>query len=170
MRSPSLMPRAIATVAVATSVVALVLTSASPALGQTAPAASLGPSAAPSTEGSVSPSASAGACTTSSASTPARALVASRVQVGDPVAPRWFASDGQSLWVHEPTSLVRLDMATSAITGQVPMYVDYGYDASGEGAVWQTDFGHDALLRIDPVAAKLVTSIPLGSDTAPEGV
>src|SRR6476646_3214067 len=43
-----------------------------------------------------------------------------RIQVGEAVGPRWFASDGQSLWVHEPTSLVRLDLATSAITVQVP--------------------------------------------------
>src|SRR5690349_4206155 len=28
-----------------------------------------------------------------------------RIQVGEPVGPRWFAADGQSLWVHEPTSL-----------------------------------------------------------------
>ena len=44
----------------------------------------------------------------------------------------------------------------------------YGYATTGEGAVWQTDFGRDAVLRIDPVADKIVASIPVGS--APEGV
>ena len=93
----------------------------------------------------------------------------SRAQVGAPVAPRWFAADGQSLWVHEPTSLVRVDLATSAITGKVPMNsMDYGYETTGAGSVWQTDYDHDVLLRIDPVAGKVVASIPVGS--APEGV
>ena len=93
----------------------------------------------------------------------------SRIQVGQPVAPRWFAADGQSLWVHEPTSLVRVDLATSAITGQVPLNsIEYGYVTTGEGAVWQTDFGGDDVLRIDPVSGKVLATIPVGS--APEGV
>ena len=83
--------------------------------------------------------------------------------------PRWFAADDTSLWVHEPTSLVRVDLATSAITGTVPLTsIDYGYDATGAGAVWQTDYGDDVLLRIDPVAGKVLATIPVGS--APEGV
>ena len=48
--------------------------------------------------------------------------------------------------------------------------IDYGYVTSGAGAVWQTDFDRDALLRVDPVAGRLVATIPLGSDSAPEGV
>jgi hypothetical protein len=64
----------------------------------------------------------------------------SRTQVGAPVAPRWFAADDQSLWVHEPTSLVRVDLATSAVTGQVPLsWMDYGYVTTGAGSVWQSD-------------------------------
>ena len=39
---------------------------------------------------------------------------------------------------------------------------------TGAGAVWQTDFENDYLLRIDPVAGKVVASIPVGS--GPEGV
>jgi len=62
-----------------------------------------------------------------------------------------------------------VDLATSAIAGQVPLdWIEYGYVATGEGAVWQTDFDHNAVLRIDPVAGKVVASIPVGS--APEGV
>jgi virginiamycin B lyase len=93
----------------------------------------------------------------------------SRIQVGEPVEPRWFAADGQSLWVHEPTSLVQVDLATSAITGTVPLnWMNYGYVTTGAGAVWQTDYENDTLVRIDPVAGKVVETIPVGS--APEGV
>ena len=93
----------------------------------------------------------------------------SRIQVGEPVAPRWFAADDTSLWVHEPTSLVRVDLATSAITGHVPLnWMDYGYATTGAGSVWQTDYENDVLLRIDPVTGKVLASIPVGS--APEGV
>ena len=44
----------------------------------------------------------------------------SRIQVGDPIDTRWFAADDTSLWVHQLTSLVRVDLATSAVTGTVP--------------------------------------------------
>ena len=57
-----------------------------------------------------------------------------------------------------------MDLATSAITGQIPMnWMEYGYVATGAGAVWQSDYENDALLRIDPVAGKVVASIPVGS-------
>jgi YVTN family beta-propeller protein len=92
----------------------------------------------------------------------------SQVTVGDPVSPRWFTSDGQSLWVHEVAGLVRVDMATSAVTGQVPEYQQYGYATTGAGAVWQSDFDHDALQRIDPVTDTVVKTIPVGG--GPEGV
>ncbi len=168
MRYPSVAARAIITVAVATSVIAGAVTAASPALGQTAPAASAGIAATRSTEVAESPSASAGVGPEASGSIPPGAQIDGRVDVGDPVSPRWFTSDGQSLWVHELTGLVRVDMATSAITGQVPMYQEYGYATTGAGAVWQTDYAQDVLLRIDPVADKVVASIPVGLQ--PEGV
>ena len=93
----------------------------------------------------------------------------SRIQVGDPGVVRWFAADDTSLWVHEPTSMVRVDLATSAVTGTVSLpWMDYGYDATGAGSVWQTDWENNVLERIDPVSAKVVASIPVGS--APSGV
>jgi virginiamycin B lyase len=93
----------------------------------------------------------------------------SRVQAGELVSPRWFAADDTSLWVHEPTSMVRVDLATSAVTGRVPLnWMDYGYDATGAGSVWQTDFENNVLVRIDPVRDEVVATIPVGS--APEGV
>ena len=110
-----------------------------------------------------SPPPSTSAAPSSSASIPAGAQIGSRIQVGVPVEPRWFAADDRSLWVHEPTSLVRVDLATSAVTGQVPLdWMEYGYVTTGAGAVWQTDYENDALLRIDPVAGKVVASIPVG--------
>ena len=46
--------------------------------------------------------------------------------------------------------------------------MDYGYDATGAGSVWQTDYENDVLVRIDPVPGKVIASIPVGS--APTGV
>jgi streptogramin lyase len=94
-----------------------------------------------------------------------------RIQVGDAVDPRWFAADDTSLWVHEPTSMVRVDLATGAVTGTVPLtWMDYGYDATGAGAVWQTDWENDTLVKIDPVTDTAVTTIPLQPGSAPAGV
>ena len=44
--------------------------------------------------------------------------------------------------------------------------MQYGYVTTGAGAVWQTDWQRDALVRIDPVTDKVVTSIPVGSGPA----
>jgi len=99
----------------------------------------------------------------SSASIPAGARIDGRIQVGEPVTPRWFAADDQSLWVHEPESLVRVDLETSEITGQAPVgWMEYGYVTTGAGGVWQTDYERNALLRIDPDTGKVLASIPVG--------
>ncbi len=110
-----------------------------------------------------SPAASTSADPSSSPSYPAGAKIDGRIQVGEPVAPRWFAADDTSLWVHEPTSLVRVDLATSAVTGQVDTgRMEYGYAATGAGSVWQTDYEHNAVLRIDPASGKVLAKIPVG--------
>ena len=164
MRYPSLVVGASVAALVAISVGACAATPTSPSFRETTPAASASVSATSSTAVVESPPSSTSAAPSSSASIPAGAQIDSRIQVGQPVAPRWFAADDQSLWVHEPTSLVRVDLATSAITGTVPMnWMEYGYVTTGAGAVWQTDYENDALLRIDPVAGKVVASIPVGS-------
>ena len=60
-----------------------------------------------------------------------------------------------------------MDLATSAVTGQVPTNpMQYGYVTTGAGAVWQTDWQRDALVRIDPVTDKVVATIPVGSGPA----
>ncbi len=98
-------------------------------------------------------------------------LIDSRIPLGSSVSTAWFAADDQSLWVHQPTSLVRVNLATSAVTGTVPlMYQQWGYDAAGAGAVWQTDYDRDTLVRIDPEADKVVATIPLASGSAPTGI
>ena len=75
----------------------------------------------------------------------------SRIQVGDPIETRWFAADDTSLWVHQLTSMVRVDLATGAVTGTFPLsWMDYGYNATGAGSVWQTDYETGFLVRIDP--------------------
>ena len=169
MRYSSVVVGASVAALVAISVGACAATPTSPSFHETTPPASASVSATSSTDVIESPPPSTSAAPSLSASIPSGAHIDSRIQVGEPVAPRWFASDGQSLWVHEPTSLVRVDLTTSAITGRVPMeWMEYGYLTTGAGAIWQTDYERDALLRIDPVAGKVVASIPVGS--APEGV
>jgi streptogramin lyase len=155
---------------VATRILTLAVTMASPSLGQTVPAASPGGSASPSSEVAESPS--TGASPSSSVPVPAiPQLVVTRIPVGSSVSPNWFAADDQSLWVHQPTSLVRVDQATSLVTGQVPLgYQQYGYDAAGAGYVWQTDYDRDALYKIDPVSLKVVATIPFPVGSAPTGI
>ena len=46
--------------------------------------------------------------------------------------------------------------------------MEYGYDTTGAGSVWQTDNENDVLVRIDPVTGKVVTRIPVAA--APAGV
>ncbi len=113
---------------------------------------------------SVTPAASQAASPSLSAAIPAGARIDGRIQVGEAVAPRWFAADDTSLWVHQPTSLVRVDLATSAVTGTIPLpWMEYGYDTTGAGSVWQTDNENDVLVRIDPVTGKVVTRIPVAA-------
>jgi YVTN family beta-propeller protein len=118
---------------------------------------------------SVTPAASQAASPSLSAAIPAGARIDGRIWVGEAVAPRWFAADDTSLWVHEPTSLVRVDLASSAVTGTIPLpWMEYGYDTTGAGSIWQTDNEKDVLVRIDPVTGKVVTRFPVAA--APAGV
>ena len=133
----------------------------SPSAPTSAPSASV--AATSSTDVVQSPAASTSSAPSPSPSYPAGAKIDGRIQVGEPVAPRWFAADDTSLWVHEPTSLVRVDLATSAVTGQVDTgRMEYGYAAAGAGSVWQTDYENNAVLRIDPASGKVLAKIPVG--------
>jgi virginiamycin B lyase len=162
MRHASVVVWASVAAMVAISVGGCAATSTSPSPGETAPAPASA-SATSATAVVVSPSTSATASPRSSESIPAGAQIDARIDVGEPVEPRWFAADGKSLWVHEPTSMMRVDLKTSAVTGQVPLnWMDYGYVTTGAGAVWQTDYENNVVVRIDPVTLKVVASIPVG--------
>src|SRR5439155_14404969 len=114
MRNLSLALRASAAVVVAISVGGCAASAANLSPLQTAPAPTSASVAATSSPDVIeSPAASTGADPSLSPSFPAGAKIDGRIRVGDPVAPRWFAADDTSLWVHEPTSLVRVDLATS---------------------------------------------------------
>src|SRR6478736_6527746 len=175
MGHSSVVVRASVAALVAISVGACAATPTSPSFHETKPAASASVPATSSTDvvthfdlppkSSVvgSPPPPPTVAPSSSPSIPAGPQIGSRIQVGEPAAPRWFAADGRSLWVHEPVSLVRVDLATSAVTGRFPMdWMEYGYLTTGAGAIWQSDYEHDALLRIDPVTGKVIASIPVG--------
>jgi virginiamycin B lyase len=170
MRLSWIFPRPILAAVVATVVAACGAASASPSFDGFTPAPSPRASASNLTDvdASHSPSPGVGSAPPSPSSTAADSRI-SRVKVGEAVSPRWFASDGKSLWVHEPTSLVRVDLATSAVTGTVPLtWMEYGYDTTGAGSIWQTDNENDLLVRIDPVAEKVINSMPVAA--APAGV
>jgi virginiamycin B lyase len=102
-------------------------------------------------------------------SLPPAARIAARVPVGDPVAPRWLAADAKAVWVHEPMALVRLDPKTGATVATVRTApISYGYATTGSGAVWQTDFDRNLVLRVDEMSNRVVASIVVGA--SPEGV
>jgi virginiamycin B lyase len=85
--------------------------------------------------------------------------------------PAWIAADANNVWVHNPGNVVRVSPASNTIAALIPTPpIDYGYLASGAGAVWQAYFGDNSLLRIDPSTNKVVATIPLGDGAAPEGV
>ena len=162
MRHASMVVRASIAAMVAISVGACAATPTSPSSGATTPApASV--AATSTTDVVESPAASTGADPSPSQAYPAGAKIDGRIQVGEPVAPRWLAADDTSLWVHEPRSLVSVDLATSAVTGQVNTgSMEYGYAATGGGSVWQTDYENNAVLRIDPASGKVLAKIPVG--------
>src|SRR4051794_28161569 len=106
IRSTTLVVGASVAAVVAISIGACAASPASPSPRQTAPGPSASVAATTSTDVLASPAASTGAAPSSYASIPAGAKIDGRIQVGDPVSPRWLAADDTSLWVHEPQSLV----------------------------------------------------------------
>ena len=82
----------------------------------------------------------------------------SRIQVGEPDRTALVRCRRQSLWVHEPTSLVRVDLATGRRHGNKSPRPGSttATTTTGAGSVWQTDYENDFLVRIDPVTGKVV--------------
>jgi YVTN family beta-propeller protein len=97
----------------------------------------------------------------------ARALAT--ITLPAPLDVTWLAADATSVWVHGKETIIHVGASTNTILGQVPTpSITYGYMASGEGAVWQADFGRDLVLRIDPETEAVLAQIEVGA--APEGV
>ena len=102
---------------------------------------------------------------------PLGAQVVATIQMPEAADPEWIVADPNNVWVHTPDHVVRVSPASNAAAAQVTTpAIQYGYMASSDGAVWQTDFDSDTLLRIDPATNTVAATIPLGQDAAPEGV
>lgn len=97
--------------------------------------------------------------------------IVATIQLPQRPDPAWIAADANDVWVHNPGSVVRVNPASNTIEALISTPpIDYGYLASGAGATWQSYFGGNSLLRIDPSTNKVVATISLGDDAAPEGV
>jgi len=86
--------------------------------------------------------------------------------------PMALASDGTSVWILTATGLVqRIDPATNKLGAAISTgattdaYQGISADRSG---VWVTESNTATLFRVDPVAHKVVTTIPVGN--TPKGV
>lgn len=100
---------------------------------------------------------------------PAGAQVDATIQMPERADPAWIAADASNVWVHMPDHVVRVGTTSNTVVAQVSTpTIQYGYMASGAGAVWQTNFDGASLLRIDPTTNSVAATIPLGA--APEGV
>ena len=102
---------------------------------------------------------------------PPGASVQATIALGATLDPIWLAATEDAVWVRGESELIRIDPATNGIVARVATPpIGFGYVAVGEGAVWQTSFGADSLLRIDSASNQVVATIPLGEGAAPEGV
>ena len=98
------------------------------------------------------------------------AQVVAKIQLPASVDPQWIAADASSVYVHSPSQVVRVSTASNTIVAQIPTPpFQYGYMASGAGAVWEADFDADTLLRIDPSTNKVIATIDL-PNAGPSGV
>jgi YVTN family beta-propeller protein len=83
--------------------------------------------------------------------------VLARVRVAGPAA---LAVDAGSLWVASSldATVVRVDLATAAVTGSVPVGQVPVALAAGTQSVWVADQGSDAISRIDPRTDQVTAS------------
>jgi streptogramin lyase len=100
---------------------------------------------------------------------PAGAQVVATIQMPERADPAWIAADASNVWVHQPDHVVRVSTSSNTIVAQISTpSIQYGYMATGAGAVWQANFAGASLLRIDPTTNTVAATIPLGGE--PEGV
>ncbi len=68
-----------------------------------------------------------------------------------------------SVWfVTKPSNLVRIDPATNAIIATTELPSGSENPVFGDGFVWVSSFGHDALLKVDPKTNAVVATIAIG--------
>lgn len=68
-----------------------------------------------------------------------------------------------SVWmVTKPSSLVRIDPETNAISATIPLPSGSENPLFSDGFVWISSFEHDQLLKVDPPSGTIVATIPVG--------
>jgi serine/threonine-protein kinase len=88
-------------------------------------------------------------------------------QLGSPLA--MWRDPGGHVWAldHFASSLVRIDPATRAVSGNVRLGIDPGGVAFGAGSVWVGDYDSPAVNRYDPTYGTLTNRIALPSKDLP---
>jgi class 3 adenylate cyclase/streptogramin lyase len=74
-----------------------------------------------------------------------------------------------AVWVNRKDAVVRVDPATNS-TATIEVPHEFGWIATGEGAVWTTDNFQGILWRVDPSRGSAVRSIQVGSGALGVGV
>jgi hypothetical protein len=104
---------------------------------------------------------------------PAKAIPLAKVteaKINTGGAPDWLTSDGTALWTKRDTGeVVRIDPATNTVTATTEIYTNPTEDdcqgiGFGDGAIWTCRRGD--IVRVDPVTAAVVTSIPVDRETS----
>jgi virginiamycin B lyase len=68
-----------------------------------------------------------------------------------------------SIWiVTKPSTLVRIDPKTNAISAAIQLPSGSDNPTFGDGFVWVSSFEHDQLLKVDPSSNTIVAAIPIG--------
>jgi hypothetical protein len=79
-------------------------------------------------------------------------------------SPQALLSNGGSLWIATPSSVVRLNLHNGSTIARIPISTN-GVNAGlafGAGSIWLAPTGASELLRIDPSSNQVVASIHLG--------
>ncbi len=70
--------------------------------------------------------------------------------------------DGSVWMVMKPSTLVRVDPKTNTVVSKLELPSGTENPAFGDGFVWVSSFGHNALLKVDPKLNQVVATIPVG--------
>ena len=84
-----------------------------------------------------------------------------RIDLGVGNEPRGTAADEQFLWVTTYFGLSQIELSSNEVTkvkGTDAPFDDFGRVATGDGFVWLTDFGGNAVIRLDPETGETETA------------